>query len=366
VLGLRNNKNDSERKKFMTLFSEGGLSFGRIKLLFLRSSEQRSALLELLQVSTKRFRTSKASRTPHSKIRSRAAAARQVVGDPIKVVATMKRLAQSLSFKSPKSDRPASAAARTPTTALQAASLPTYSLSSPPRADSGMLPASAGRDRTGGPPQSQGKLPDAFARQHEHGAQCAVCQQPFASFGARMPKLAPCLHTLCNECLQGGGDCPMDGTPVLPDKVAPTNWIVLGCTEIARMQQGKTRHCDLCDEESADSVSSHQCSHCNLHLCELHATAHQRSRETKPHVLRPFSIYVAGLQKEHPSGLRVARNLKPLMCQEPGHHDQKVEVWCAVCETANCVKCALLRHREHATGVPAALSQRTLVHSATD
>jgi hypothetical protein len=35
---------------------------------------------------------------------------------------------------------------------------------------------------------------------------------------------------------------------------------------------------------------------------------------------------------------QVARNLKPLMCSEPGHQDQRVDMWCAVCEIMICVQ----------------------------
>ena len=69
------------------------------------------------------------------------------------------------------------------------------------------------------------------------------------------------------------------------------------------------------------------------------------------HILRPFRDYVTALQQEHPSGLRVARNLKPLMCEETGHHDHRVDVWCSVCEVMICVQCALLKHRDHYIGM---------------
>jgi len=35
---------------------------------------------------------------------------------------------------------------------------------------------------------------------------------------------------------------------------------------------------------------------------------------------------------------QIARNLKQLLCSEPGHQDQRVDMWCAVCEIMICVQ----------------------------
>jgi hypothetical protein len=170
-------------------------------------------------------------------------------------------------------------------------------------------------------PQRGGSLRDyQMARQHAeaaaeraefartHREQCAVCQEPFGG-GVNTPKIAPCLHTICQQCIETlpGQVCPLDRTPIVEKTVMslappPTNWIALGSVDMVNMQQGKTRYCDLCDEESAESVSVEHCSTCNHHLCSIHASAHRRTRDTKHHELRTFSHYVASLQQQHPSG----------------------------------------------------------------
>ena len=198
---------------------------------------------------------------------------------------------------------------------------------------------------------SPGILARRRASTMPHGLQCPVCQASFND-GPNNPKIVPCLHTICAQCIESAGPtaaCPLDRTPVGSSASAlPTNWIVLSGVERASLQQGKTRHCDLCDERNAESVSTRHCSHCNLHLCHLHSSSHQKSRDTKHHVLTKFSDYVASLQQEHPSGLHVARDMKPLMCAEPGHENHRLDMWCAVCEVMLCVQCALLGHRDHA------------------
>ena len=129
----------------------------------------------------------------------------------------------------------------------------------------------------------------AHARQHVE--QCAVCQDLFATKGPRTPKIAPCLHSICKQCIESLPNrmCPMDFLKV-GDSAATeslhTNWMVLAHIDMANLQQGRPRHCDLCDDESSESVSAQYCSHCNLHLCQLHASAHQRSK-----VSRTLSLY---------------------------------------------------------------------------
>lgn len=298
----------------------------------------------------------------------------------------MKRLAQSFSFKgsssSSKNDKPggsqAAAGRREAIASPQGAASPPSCAASPSigtgpltsmhssslqatmtpdtNNHASVRPGSSGKGGTLRDYQVQVEQSEAqraaYARQH--GTQCAVCQQPFSHSGPRAPRIAPCLHTICHQCICSlpGQACPLDRTPVPQQTVMtlPINWIILGSIDLANLQAGRSRQCDLCDDESAESVSTSHCSQCNFHLCELHSTAHKRSRETKLHVLRPFQNYVAALQQEHPSGLRVARNLKPLMCAETGHQDQRVDVWCAVCEVMVCVQCALLQHRDHYIG----------------
>jgi hypothetical protein len=133
----------------------------------------------------------------------------------------------------------------------------------------------------------------AHARQHVE--QCAVCQDMFATKGPRTPKIAPCLHSICKQCIESLPNrmCPMDFLKV-GDSAATeslhTNWMVLAHIDMANLQQGRPRHCDVCDDESSESVSAQYCSHCNLHLCQLHASAHHRSK-----VSRTLSLYSRSL-----------------------------------------------------------------------
>ena len=130
------------------------------------------------------------------------------------------------------------------------------------------------------------------AHARKHVEQCAVCQDMFATKGPRIPKIAPCLHSICKQCIESLPNrmCPMDflkvGDSAAAAESLDTNWMVLAHIDMANLQQGRPRHCDLCDDESSESVSAQYCSHCNLHLCQLHASAHQRSK-----VSRTLSLY---------------------------------------------------------------------------
>jgi hypothetical protein len=174
---------------------------------------------------------------------------------------------------------------------------------------------------------------------------CAVCQELFGP--GNIPKIAHCCHSICGKCISilPGHWCP-HCAPGIVEKVeaTPTNWILLGSIDVANLQQGKPRQCDLCDEESGESVAVVHCSTCNMMICQVHGLAHQKSKDTKQHKLRAFSQLVAELQRLNPSELRIVRNLKQLLCPA---HDQRCDTWCAICEEVVCVECVVLNHREH-------------------
>lgn len=59
----------------------------------------------------------------------------------------------------------------------------------------------------------------------------------------------------------------------------------------------------------------------------------------RTHARMPIHATCGKVQKlKHVYVHQVARNLKPLMCSEPGHQDQRVDMWCAVCEIMICVQ----------------------------
>lgn len=101
----------------------------------------------------------------------------------------------------------------------------------------------------------------SYARHHLE--QCAVCQEPFSQKGPRIPKLAPCLHSICKQCISSlpGHKCPLDLLPIQIEEgknatadLLHTNWIVLGSIDLASLQEGKPRQCDLCDDVTFCSV----------------------------------------------------------------------------------------------------------------
>jgi hypothetical protein len=74
-----------------------------------------------------------------------------------------------------------------------------------------------------------------------------------------------------------------------------------------------------------------------LWICwPISATSSARART---HTRMPIHATCGKAQKlKHVYVHQVARNLKPLLCSEPGHQDQRVDMWCAVCEIMICVQ----------------------------
>jgi hypothetical protein len=104
--------------------------------------------------------------------------------------------------------------------------------------------------------------------------------------------------------------------------------------------------CDLCDEDSNDSVVS-KCNTCNIVLCEDHLKAHMKSRDTKNHdtMYLPKEINsiplidLTGIQTSSFAEIpapSAALPLEPqrLMCREHPRDELKL-----ICENCNILIC---------------------------
>jgi len=184
--------------------------------------------------------------------------------------------------------------------------------------------------------------------------QCRLCSCTFTESGPRMPKILPnCMHTICAQCARELTDqrCPLDHNQIplrYTTKDFPDNFMLIQHIQAMNVLEGKDKLCDVCDEEDAD-VSTHFCVDCKQYLCEIHFSAHVRSKTSKTHQVLTVNDYAS---RFHPSdhGCLERNHVSPLFCQVSGHESQRSDFFCELCEQVICTTCALMDHRDHVFG----------------
>ncbi|XP_053312808.1 tripartite motif-containing protein 45 [Spea bombifrons] len=178
-------------------------------------------------------------------------------------------------------------------------------------------------------------------------SQCPGCLEMFSD-----PRVLPCLHTLCMNCLDklepfgaaGKGPqgqtqksllCPVCDSEVLlplagvkglvPDLAAQEEVL------LERLQSGgHEMTCDLCGESRAEK----RCQDCKANMCEFCCQAHRRQKRTANHLLVPV--------RDLPPGLC----LSPVPCCS-AHPLEELRLFCEPCAVPSCRDCALVQHHGH-------------------
>ena len=91
--------------------------------------------------------------------------------------------------------------------------------------------------------------------------------------------------------------------------------------------------CDNCQEE--DETVEMRCKDCMQFLCSPCAEFHQRSLDTKNHVL---------LSKDELKSNGPAENANPIKCSE---HNELIKFYCDSCQKTICMSCSILDHKQH-------------------
>uniref|UniRef100_A0A673KSW9 RING-type E3 ubiquitin transferase n=1 Tax=Sinocyclocheilus rhinocerous TaxID=307959 RepID=A0A673KSW9_9TELE len=187
-------------------------------------------------------------------------------------------------------------------------------------------------------------------------AVCGVCSRTY-----RDPKILPCLHTFCADCIrqlepfsvrrvngerrspeddmQGRNSgstilCPecdsevdlppsgVDGLTIdhlaLDEVFAET--LLVDCRVL----------CDLCSESDAGK----RCEVCCVNLCDFCSQAHRRQKRTTSHSIQ-------SLQELKCQG----RLTRPVLCSL--HPGQELRLFCESCDFTVCLECAATFHRDH-------------------
>ncbi|NXN43510.1 TIF1B factor, partial [Rhinoptilus africanus] len=186
----------------------------------------------------------------------------------------------------------------------------------------------------GAPP---GKRPDSL----DLLERCGVCRERLKA--EREPRLLPCLHSLCRECLR-----PAPGPAAAP---APDG-LVVSCpickhqcdlkdvvenyflkdsrTEDAAASQESSQCCTSCED---NALATSYCVECSEPLCETCVEAHQRVKYTKDHTVRATG------------GVKAKERAHAVYCSV--HKHEPLVLFCNTCDTLTCRDCQLNVHKDH-------------------
>ncbi|XP_066922859.1 transcription intermediary factor 1-alpha-like isoform X1 [Clytia hemisphaerica] len=196
---------------------------------------------------------------------------------------------------------------------------------------------------------------------------CGSCKYNPILIGS-VPKLLPCLHSFCEQCLQkryeiqklNSNDpssvaprlkCPSCGQEFLvsgndkPTSAFLNNQFVIESTpnKVKGVKGIKEDHpCTSCDD---DSSASSYCMNCNEWLCDACVSAHQRVKVTKDHIIQSKSCADESGNAESPHGESAETKHKPLFCKI--HPQEQLKLFCANCEKLTCRDCQLIEHKDH-------------------
>ncbi|XP_038639747.1 E3 ubiquitin-protein ligase TRIM56-like [Scyliorhinus canicula] len=173
---------------------------------------------------------------------------------------------------------------------------------------------------------------------------CKICLNTF-----KQPKMLPCLHTYCQECLE---NLTRDGQRIrCPEcrKVVnlsggvselQTNFHINGLLDIFQSAQTAEVTCDLCPAEQRKKNSAVvKCAGCSGHMCQTCGVKHRSAHPS--HVL----VNLAGASLGESDAERLVK--QKICCQT--HPKDKVCFYCSTCERAICFKCrsqSCSRHRQ--------------------
>ncbi|XP_070582044.1 E3 ubiquitin-protein ligase TRIM45-like [Ptychodera flava] len=194
--------------------------------------------------------------------------------------------------------------------------------------------------------------------------ECGECQKKL-----RDPRVLPCLHTFCLDCLRdvkpyvvncdsdlasgssasGSGslssksstltilcptcvvevELPEDGVEGLPVNFVSQKLLLLQSLN----EESSKLQCDLCDDSSPAAV---RCEDCSIYMCSFCLQAHKRQRKTSSHtILTIEEAREKGVNKIH----------RPVFCSR--HINEELRMFCETCDETVCRDCCLVEHREH-------------------
>ena len=176
---------------------------------------------------------------------------------------------------------------------------------------------------------------------------CPVCQEHF-----RDPKILPCLHYYCKECvrqlaLRAGTNNPFTCPECRKETVLPQNdpdqlptaFFVNRMKEVhANMEkaQGKSEAlCEMCSGAKAEAF----CRQCTYFICSDCVKSHSKMKVFAGHKVVTLQELKEGGAKEIP-----LKEAPPSMCKD---HDEQLKIFCFDCNHLICRDCIIRDHAGH-------------------
>ncbi|PVD22028.1 hypothetical protein C0Q70_17831 [Pomacea canaliculata] len=172
-----------------------------------------------------------------------------------------------------------------------------------------------------------------------HERECAVCTNDFTT-----PKILPCGHLLCRECLiswmDSGPDagCPLCRCPIVKQSdgsssdtvdALPTDFVMEALVESARVLS-KDHLCCVCEDVRADFI----CMQCQDMMCSACTKVHKKMSVSRSHDVESVSTVT-------PERLAASR---PALCAD--HGDKQAEFFCRKHRLAVCSACKANKHKD--------------------
>ncbi|PVD22053.1 hypothetical protein C0Q70_17856 [Pomacea canaliculata] len=170
-----------------------------------------------------------------------------------------------------------------------------------------------------------------------HERECAVCTNDFTT-----PKILPCGHLLCRECVISWMDskpdagCPLCRCPIVEQSdgsssatvdALPTDFVMEALVESARVLS-KDHLCCVCEDVRADFI----CMQCQDMLCSACTKVHKKMSATRSHDVESLSTVT-------PERLAASRHA---LCAD--HGDKQVDSFCLYHRLAVCKSCKVQKH----------------------
>ncbi|XP_070547938.1 tripartite motif-containing protein 2-like [Ptychodera flava] len=171
---------------------------------------------------------------------------------------------------------------------------------------------------------------------------CPICSERYTK-----PKVLPCFHSFCEECLcrwiekRGDSNCPTcrttfdlsaDGVSGLKDDILMRSLVNL-VTEMRQMaSREKEGVCEICEGEEV----SHKCLDCCQFLCGGCERAHRKIKATSWHKVISMNEYTGA------KSARFEANRPPCCSTHPGC---VLQFYCDTCNVPVCLACTVVDHR---------------------
>ncbi|XP_076115434.1 transcription intermediary factor 1-alpha-like isoform X2 [Mytilus galloprovincialis] len=207
--------------------------------------------------------------------------------------------------------------------------------------------------------------------EEEELSQLKICVLCATDLKDKSPKLLPCLHSLCENCLnslfqlqvqqqtEGSSTtnnnektepkpstilCPACNCTVEKSAVVDNRFLSIEAPAVIEEEEDEEEKDDegpICTgcEESQNVKATSFCNECQEYLCNECVFAHKRVRITKDHTIVPKDEG----KKDDDSPDNSTQ--KMINCQT--HKHEQLKLFCETCEKLTCRDCQLLEHKDH-------------------